>query len=88
MVVMGQLLKNVVAAGDQHRPSAKITRLVCCWMMTAARDAVELDPWTSTADRNQTSSIAPVVAGNVVAGIDIVDAAVASAAANRQHFPY
>jgi hypothetical protein len=86
MAATGQLLDIVV---DQLRPSAEITRLVCCWMMTAARpDAVELDPWTSSADRAQTSSIETVVAGSVVAGTDTAGGVVGWAAAIRQHFPY
>lgn len=88
MAATGQLLDIVVAY--QLRPSAEITRLVCCWMMTAARPdaAVELDPWTSSADRAQTSSIDPVVAGSVVAGTDTAGGVVGWAAAIRQHFPY
>lgn len=87
MAATGQLLDIVV---DQLRPSAEITRLVCCWMMAAAQrpDAVELDPWTSSADRAQTSSIDPVVAGSVVAGIDTAGGVVGWAAVIRQHFPY
>ena len=84
MVVMVQLLKDVAAAvGDQHRASVKITRLVYCSMMTAP-DAVELDPSTRSVDRNQTSSIDPVV---VVAGGDVVDIVAELAAVIRQHFP-
>ena len=83
MVVMVQLLKDVASGADQHRASVKITRLVYCSMMTAP-DAVELDPSTRSVDRNQTSSIDPVV---VVAGGDVVDIVAELAAVIRQHFP-
>jgi hypothetical protein len=84
MVAMVQLLKDVAAdAGDQHRTSAKITRLVYCSMMTVP-DAVELDPWTRSFDRNKTSSIDQAA---VVAGGDVVDIVAELAAVIRQHFP-
>lgn len=90
MAVMGRLLD---AAGDRRRPSAKITRLACCWMTTAAGpDAVELDPWTGIADGRQTSSIAPAAAadaaGSVVGTDTVVGAVVGWAVVIRQHFPY